>query len=257
MSPSRSAAIARHELRLLRSDPVFFIINCLMPLAVMAFVKQSFRFALAAQGHPGVNGAEQAVPGMAVMFALFLQGNIGVGFFREHGWGTWERLRASWATPGEIMTGKVVVPLLQAAAQLAILFGLGGVLYHLHISGSVLAFVAVAAAFGLCGVALSMALLAICQTVMQLNAVANLAAIVLAGIGGAIAPTAALPGWARAIAPGTPSYWAMRGFRDVILDGGGPQDVVLPIVMLFGFTVVFLVVASLRFRFEQTKTSWA
>jgi hypothetical protein len=49
----------------------------------------------------------------------------------------------------------------------------------------------------------------------------------------------------------------MRGFRDVILDGGGPQDVVLPIVMLSGFTVVFLVVASLRFRFEQTKTSWA
>ena len=77
MPPSRSAAIARHELRILRSDPIFFIIFTAMPLVVMAFVKPSFRFALVAQGHPGVNGAEQAVPGSTVMFSLFLMGNVG------------------------------------------------------------------------------------------------------------------------------------------------------------------------------------
>jgi ABC-2 type transport system permease protein len=257
MRPSRSAAIARHELRILRSDPVFFIIFTAMPLVVMAFVKPSFRFALVAQGHPGVNGAEQAVPGMTVMFALFLMGNVGFSFFREHGWGTWERLRASWATPSQIMAGKMAVPLLEAAVQLVVLFGVGGALYHLHVRGSMIALTAVAAAFCLCVVGLGLALLAICQTVLQLNAVANLGAIVLAGIGGAIAPAAALPGWARTVAPATPSYWAMRGFRSVILDGGSLGAVALPVVVLLGFAVAFLAVAATRFRFEQTKTSWA
>src|SRR5437868_9051419 len=51
----------------------------------------------------------------------------------------------------------------------------------------------------------------------QLNAFSNLGAMVLAGVGGALAPTSALPSWARTLAPATPSYWAMRGFRQVIL----------------------------------------
>jgi len=254
---SPSAAIARHEFRVLRSDPVFFVIFTAMPLAVMAFVKPSFRFALVAQGHPGVNGAEQAVPGMTVMFALFLMGNVGFSFFREHGWGTWERLRASWATPTQIMVGKVAVPLFQAVVQLVVLFGLGGALYSLHVRGSLIALTAVAGAFCVCVVALGLALLAICQTVLQLNAIANLGAIVLAGIGGAIAPATALPGWARTVAPATPSYWAMRGFRSVILDGGGLGDVALPAVVLLAFAAAFFFVAAVRFRFEQTKTSWA
>jgi ABC-2 type transport system permease protein len=257
MSPSPSAAIARHEFRILRSDPVFFLIFTAMPLVVMAFIKPSFRFALAAQGRAGVNGAEQAVPGTTVMFALFLMGNVGFSFFREHGWGTWERLRASWATPAQIMTGKMAVPLFEAAVQLLVLFGLGGLLYNLHVRGSMLALAAVATAFCVCVVGLGLALLAICQTVLQLNAIANLGAIVLAGIGGAIAPATALPGWARAVAPATPSYWAMRGFRAVILDGGSMGAVALPVAVLLGFAALFLVIAATRFRFEQTKTSWA
>ena len=159
--------------------------------------------------------------------------------------------------PSQIMAGKMAVPLLQAAVQLVVLFGVGGALYRLHVRGSMIALAAVAAAFCVCVVGLGLALLAICQTVLQLNAVANLGAIVLAGIGGAIAPATALPGWARTVAPATPSYWAMRGFRSVILDGGSLGAVALPVVVLFGFAAFFLVVAATRFRFEQTKTSWA
>ena len=40
-------------------------------------------------------------------------------------------------------------------------------------------------------------------------------------IGGALVPLSVLPQWAKTIAPLTPTYWAMRGFRSVILDGAG------------------------------------
>ncbi len=254
MSMSRSAAIARHELRVVRSEPLYYLMMTVMPLVLMAFVKPAFAPALEHQGHLHANGAEQAVPGMTVMFALLLMGNVGFGFLREHGWGTWERLHASWATPAEVIAGKVVVPLGQSALQLLVLFGIGGVLYGLHIHGSVLALAAVAALFSITVVALGLALFAVCKSAMQLNALAAVGALSLAGIGGAITPLSSLPGWAHAIVPAVPSYWAMRGFRSAILDGGGFGDVLLPIVMLAAFAAAFLAVVGVSFRFEQTKT---
>ena len=49
----------------------------------------------------------------------------------------------------------------------------------------------------------------------------------------------------------------MRGFRAVTLRPGGMADVALPLAVLAGFSIVFLVVAFLRFDVEDTKVSWA
>lgn len=258
MSPWRSWAIARHDLRILRSDPVFLLTMTVMPLIVMAFIKPAFGATTVPLAGAGVaaNGAEHAVPGVTVMFAFFLVGNVGFGVFREHGWNTWERLRASRATSAEVMAGKVVVPLLTLALQLAVLIGLGGLLFDLNVRGSMPAMTAVAAALALCLVCLGLLLLALARSILQLNAVSNLGTMLFAGLGGAIAPIAVLPGWARAVAPATPSYWAMRGFRDVIA-GGGFAEVALPIAVLLGFATIFVVVAGLRFRFDDVKVSFA
>lgn len=244
MAWRRILAVVRNDLRILRSDPVFLVIMIGMPLVVMAFIEPVF-------------SAEQVVPGMTVMFSLFLVGNLGFAVFREHGWNTWERLRASWASPAEVMLGKAVTPLACLALQLTVLFVLGGLLFGLTVRGPVVALVAVAAAYALCLLALGGVLLAVCRTVMQLNGITNLGAMLLAGLGGALAPIPELPGWARAIAPGTPSYWAMRGFRDVIVDGEGLAAVGLPVAVLLVSSVALAVVTLWRFRFEETKLSWA
>lgn len=260
MSLWRSWAVARHDLRILRSDPVFLLSMTVMPLIVMAFIKPAFGATTIPLGGAAmdgeVNGAEHAVPGVTVMFAFFLVGNVGFGVFREHGWNTWERLRASRAAPAEVMAGKVVVPLLTLALQLSVLIGLGGVLFDLDVRGSIAAMAVVAAALALCLVSLGLLLLAVARSIMQLNAVSNLGTMLFAGLGGAIAPIAVLPGWARAIAPGTPSYWAMRGFRDVI-GGGGFAEIALPVGVLLGFATGFAVLAGIRFRFDEVKVSFA
>lgn len=260
MSPARSWAVARHDLRILRSDPVFLITMTVMPLIVMAFIKPAFGTTAVPFGvdPDGVtaNGADHAVPGVTVMFAFFLVGNVGFGVFREHGWNTWERLRASRASAGEVMAGKVVVPLLTLALQLSVLIGLGGVLFGLEVRGSMIGLIAVAAAFAVCLVCLGLLLLAVARSIMQLNAVSNLGTMIFAGLGGAIAPITVLPGWARSISPVTPSYWAMRGFRSVI-GGGGLGEIVLPVAVLMGFAVVFAAVAVWRFRYDEVKVSFA
>ncbi len=257
MSVRRSLAVARHELRLLRRDPAPVVILIAMPLVLMAFNRPAFRAALTEAGYADVNGAEHVVPGTAVMFAFFLVGNVGFAFFREHGWQTWERLRATSTRPVEVMVGKAITPLVVSAVQLFVLFGLGGLLFGLRVRGAILGLVLVGASLGICLVAFGFLLTAVCRTIMQLNAVANIGALVFAGIGGALTPLSTLPGWARAVAPATPSYWAMRGFRSIILDGASVGAVLLPCAILLLFGVGFGLVAARRFRFAETKTSWA
>ena len=257
MALARSAAIARSELRILRRDPSFVIVMIVMPLAIMAFTKGAFRAALVASGLTDANGAEQAVPGTAVLFGLFLVGNIGFTMFREHGWNTWERLRASWAHPAEILAGKVAVPLAISALQLAVLFGLGGGLLGLRVRGSMGGLVVVAAAFGLSLAGLGLALMSLCRSVMQLNAISNLAGVMLSGLGGAITPLSTLPSWARRIAPATPSYWAMRGFRDAISPTGSFGPAAVSALVLLGFAAVCAAIGLARFRIDEAKVGWA
>jgi len=257
VSLRHSVAIARQDARVFRRDPLFVVVFTVMPLIVMAFVKPAFRDTLVAHGAAGANGAEQAVPGLAVMFSFFLVGQAGWGVFREHGWNTWLRLRASWASTPDIVAGKAVFPLCMFAVQLTVLFGIGGVLFGLHVRGSYAALALVALAMAVFLAAVSLALVAVCRTVMQLNAVATIGAMALAGVGGALAPIASLPGWVRAIAPGTPSYWAMRGFRSVTLDGAGVGGVMLPVVVLLAFAAGCAAITVARFRVDETKVSWA
>ena len=250
MSPSRSAALVRHELRVMLSDKEALIVLMAMPLVMMAFFKPVARLALAGDD-PTANGSELTVPGMATMFAFFLVGFIGFSFFAEHQWNTWERLRASSATNAEILVGKVVPAMLLCLFQQAALFSFGFVVFGMRVRGSVLGMALVSIALTVCLVAIGVLMAAVMKTQQQLNAMSNLGAMVLAGISGALVPLSVLPGWARSVAPVAPQYWAMRGFRSTILDGGGLSSVALPVAMLLGFGVVAAAVALLRFRFDD------
>ena len=59
------------------------------------------------------------------------------------------------------------------------------------------------------------------------------------------------------MAPFTPAYWAMKGFREVTIQPGGLADVAVPLLVLTGFSVAFAVIAALRFQVEDTKIAWA
>lgn len=255
---NRVWAIALNDLRLLRRDPAFLVIFTITPIAFMAFNQASVQAALGVRfPNLHLNGAAYVVPAATVIFSGFLVGNVGFGVFREHGWGTWERLRASPLTPNELMLGKSLVPILTISFQIAVLLSAGFVLFDLEVRGSMVAFAAVAFALAVMNVSLGFMLLSICRSVVQLNAAATAGAMLIGGLGGALTPVEFLPGWAQAIAPFTPAYWAMRGFRAVTLRPGGMADVLGPLLVLGGFTAAFTVIAMVRFKVEDTKISWA
>jgi ABC-2 type transport system permease protein len=250
----RSLSLARNTIRLYLSDPAPLLVFILMPIGLMAFLAPASRALLQAQGYASTGGAEQAVPGMTVMFSFFVMGVIGIQFFREQGWGTWNRLRIASGTV-EILLGKIVPGFLLLLCQLVVVFTAGGLLFGMHVAGPRAALALIVVGFAVCIMSMTMALIAWCKTLDQLNVLANAFSIVLAGLGGSFAPVSIMPAWAQAAAKASPAYWAMRGMRAIILDGEGASAALKACAALALFTVFFAVLTAVRFSAREAKVS--
>jgi ABC-2 type transport system permease protein len=249
----RSRVLFGHNVRLLLADPSPIVLTTVMPIVMMAFLRGTGAAVLRQQGFTAATGAEVVVPGMAVLFAFFGVSFIASGFYSEHYWGTWDRLRASAARPIEVLLGKIVPGALLEAIQLVVLFVAGALLFGFRVRGSVAGVAIMIAVSTVFLVAMSMLFTAVFTTINQLGAAVNLAAMVLGGLGGALAPLEALPGWAREIAPLSPAYWMLDGFRRVVLEPGDWASTLGPAAVTLAFALVAGVVAAWRFRLTDEK----
>lgn len=254
MSPA--VAVVRNEARILKRDPLPGVILVAMPVVLMVLLTPALELALHDAGHPGANGAEQSVPGMLCIFASFAVALVGFGLFREHGWRTWARVRVAGATPRHLLVGKLAVPAAELVAQHVLLFAFGVAVLGLEVRGSWLAVAAVAAAYGALVLTAGLVVAATVRTVQQMNALTNMASMVLGGLGGGFVPVDTLPGWIRPLAPISPVYWAMEGYQRAILDGGGLADVLGPLAVLAAITLVLAAVALRRLRLDTPKLTW-
>jgi ABC-2 type transport system permease protein len=252
------AAVVKQQLRIIRRDPWFLFIMFFMPLVVMPLFKRTMGLSLQASGYTSASGAEQVVPGQAVMFGFFVGGSAGFCLFREHGWQTWDRLRASSASSRALLIGFMIPWVVILTVFQAALLSVGGLALGLRLNGgSPLAELAVMFAYSCCVVALIMLISSTLRTVNQVNAFQNVGAMAFAGLGGALVPLSQLPGWARAVGPFTPAYWAMRGHNAVFLEAGGLGDVVVPVGVLLIAAVALMALATIRFRVDETKQFFA
>ena len=253
MLSSRSLAIARTGTRLLLADPAPLTVTIVMPLLFAAFLMPATRAQLRAEGYAAATGAEQLVPGLGDKNTFLGVTLVGTLFFREHAWGTWDRLRASPASTLDVVVGKVVPLYVCQLLQLFVLFGAGRLLFGYRPSGSLLALAVVVAVFVAMLAAFGIMLVAVFSTMDQALVIGNLGGMLMSGLGGALAPATSLPGWAQAIAHASPAYWALNALRDITLKGAGLGDVARPLLVLTGFAVLFAIVAALRFRSSDTK----
>jgi ABC-2 type transport system permease protein len=137
--------------------------------------------------------------------------------------------------------------------QLCFLMVVGVVVFDMHIAGNALALLPLIIAFSTTLVLLGVAVTAVCRSSQQANAFSYAGLVLFGAIGGAMVPLSVLPAWAKTIAPLTPTYWAMRGFRSVILDGQGMGAMAAPIAALTAMSVVFAAVALRKLRFDAAK----
>lgn len=253
----RVLVVARNELALMRSEYLPLSLYFIMPLALLAFVQGAFDIFLQL-GDPTStsSGADLAAPGQATMFGLISLASFGHFFLGEHGWGTWNRLRSIGVRPWQILGGKMLIVYLQQLLLFVFVMSAGAVLFDLTVTGSLLALALVELATAATIVGYGLVACALATSQAQFNAFAYLGALLLAGVGGALTPFDTLPGWAQSIAPAMPTYWAVRAFETVMIDGGGVSDVTRPVAVLVGFAVGLLLLGTWLFDPDKRRSTW-
>lgn len=204
VSPDRAMALIRLNAILFARDPGPLIGRVAMPLVLITLMRPLYTAAIGS-----VSGTAQAVAGMLVTFSLLGMSIVGGSILVERMWHTAERLRSSPAATIELLVGKAAPALALLVVQQAVILGYGRLAFGLRIAspwllgGTVLV-------WGTTLLCIGAMLGTLARSGGGLSAMVDLGSLGLTGLGGAFVPIDLLPGWAQAVAPASPGYWAMR-----------------------------------------------
>lgn len=238
-----SLAVAAVDARILRRDPSPVVVMTVIPLVFVPFFVPGAQAQLATAGYASASGVEYAVPGLAVLFALLCVQQVVTAFFRDHQWGTWDRLRTSPARSVDLLLGKSLTAFAAQLLQFAAVLVGGALLFGYRPNGSVLGLILVLVAFSSAMICFGLLLVSATRSLELALVIGNVLAMLMAGVGGAFGPVEALPTWMQTIAPASPAYWALQAMRSLTLDRAGALDALGPSMALFGFGAGFVLLA--------------
>jgi ABC-2 type transport system permease protein len=100
--------------------------------------------------------------------------------------------------------------------------------------------------------AFSLMLATLARSVRSANSLAVLTSLLLAPLGGCWWPAFLYPQWLQNASKIVPHAWATEGFNKLMLFGAGFNDAAASMIALAVFTVIFGVIAVLRFRTDAS-----
>jgi len=196
------------------------------------------------------NGYAHAFSGMGVQFILFMGLDVGIALLMLRQSGLWQRLRAAPLSRTMLLGSRTVSASVIAGFILLVLFGFARVVFGVHIRGSFAGFVGVCAAFSLMTAAFGLMVAALGETVEATRGYSIMATLIMVMLGGAWVPTFVFPAWLRKLTVVVPTRWAMDGLDGMTWRGLGFSSALAPIGVLLLFTLLFGVVAVMRFRWR-------
>jgi ABC-2 type transport system permease protein len=165
---------------------------------------------------------------------------------REHG--NLELLITTPIHSIELMIGKILPYILVGLIQVFIVLGLGHIVFKVPISGGLFDIFIVTILFIAASLALGLIISTIAQTqlqAMQMTIFVLLPSILLSGF---MFPYEAMPKLAQHISEILPATHFMRMIRAVVLKGADASTLVYDNVWLLSFTVIGIIIASIRFK---------
>ena len=206
-----------------------------------------------ADAQASVNMFEFFLPGMAVFFLMFSASAAGADLHREREAGTLRRMMATPVSVRELLVGKWAFGAMNGVLQLAVLFGLGRLVFGLDLGSDLLSLpiMALATSAALASVFLVLALLA--RSEKQAGQLGTGITLFMAIVGGNFMSPDAMPGFMRAIARFMPNYWANQGFNDIVLSDGDLAVLAGPLLVLGLVAAGFLGLAMLLMRLRERR----
>jgi ABC-2 type transport system permease protein len=193
---------------------------------------------------------KQSAAGQLVTWVLItLLGGSEV-FVNERLGGTLRRLLTTPSSKGTIILGKIVGRFLLGAVQIALLVGVGALLFKINWGHDLLALAVILTAFAIAGTALGVMLGAFARTTRQAGGLSVMLSMLLAALGGAWWPMEITPAAYQAVVKVLPSTWAMSGLTSVVMNGQGLIAILPQTGILLGFAVVFFAIGIWKLKFE-------
>jgi len=196
------------------------------------------------------NGYAHSFGGMGIQFILFMGLDVGVALLLLRQSGLWQRLRAAPLSRTMLLGSRAVSASLIAGFLLLVLFGFARVVFGVHIRGSFAGFLGVCAAFSLMTAAFGLMVAALGETVEATRGYSIMATLIMVMLGGAWVPTFIFPKWLQKLTVIIPTRWAMDGLDGMTWRGLGFSSALAPIAVLLLFTLLFGLVAVMRFRWR-------
>jgi len=162
------------------------------------------------------------------------------------------RLQLAPVSTGTLVGARIAVTIGVALGQMAIFLGLGAGAFGLQLTGAWWASIPLLVVGTLCFMAIGLLSGAVAKTTEGAVNMANFIVLPMSFLSGSFFPLDATPAWLQSIAHLLPLYWLNEGMLDVMVRGEPATAVLVPMLVLAGFTVVVTLLAAKLFRWETT-----
>ncbi len=212
-------------------------------------------FSLSASSQPQSVGASlqyglgQSVPGMGSMFVLMtIFGGMSALIIERQQW-TLPRLAMMPLSRSTLLAGKILARFCLGLIQFAVVFIVGGIL-GMSFGEDIPALILLVIVYTLCITALSFAVGSGLKNPEQASGFGLLLTLTLAPIGGAWWPMDISPKFMQVFGHISPIAWAMDGFTALTYHQAHLVNILLPLGVLLGMTIVLFLIAVPRFRYQ-------
>ncbi|XXM72506.1 ABC transporter permease [Lysinibacillus sphaericus] len=245
-------AIARTELKKNLQDKGLWFWTFILPIVFM------IAFVAIFSGDENTSYKEvvtQIIPGYTIMFAFYIMISMVIVFLKDRDKGMVARIASTPLPIRDYFIGKWLPFMLIVLIQIAVLFTFGVVVYDLPLGDpAALIILSIMLAFIVSG--WGMALSVLVKTENMGIAFTQVIALGGAMLGGLWLPVEFMPGFMQTISKAMPQYWAIEGYKEIILRNGTVADILFNAIILFGAGIAGVIIAFIAYpRFLRSAKS--
>jgi ABC-2 type transport system permease protein len=205
---------------------------------------------------PAFSDVQIKVPGFAVLFVFLAAQATARSVYDEKKVGSFRRLLAAPLSKAELLFGKMAPNFLTALIQFIVIFAVAIFLLpllgleQLDLGRDPLALILLCLLIALCSTSLGILIVSFARTESQIGGLSWVLIWGMSILGGALMPAFLINDFLNALARFVPPYWAIDGFYDLLVLGGGLPDIAPALLALLGFSIVFFSVGLWRFEYN-------
>jgi ABC-2 type transport system permease protein len=171
-------------------------------------------------------------------------------FAYERQQGTLRRLLTTPSSKATFLLGTIIGQVAMALVQMLLLVGFGILVMKLNWGRDPLALFLILLSSALAAAAFGTTMGTFIKSEGQASGLSVMFGMVFALMGGCWYPLELFPPAIQNAVKVLPTTWAMQGMLDLVLRGGGLQEVLPEMLVLLGFAAIFFSLGVWRFRYE-------